>query len=66
MKRIKALEDINRSARSIGAPGTTIIGFCARLQRQYGAKATLWAVEHSKLEPLHAGWVKRWLEDNEV
>lgn len=64
MKRKKALQDINRSAGSLGAPGTTISGFAERLVRQYGVKTVAWAVARSQLTPLQAGWVKRWVHDN--
>jgi len=63
MKRTKALQDINRSARSIEAPGTTVSGFAERLVRQYGPGAVVWAVDRSQLTPLQAGWVKRWIQD---
>lgn len=64
MKRTRALQDINRSARSIEAPGTTVSGFAERLVRAYGPKAVGWAVERSQLTPLQAAWVKRWMQDN--
>ncbi len=59
----KALADINRSARSVEAPGTTVSGFAERLVRQYGPTAVMWAVDRSQLTALQAGWVKRWIMD---
>lgn len=59
-----ALEDINHSADSIGAPGTTVSGFAARLVKQYGPATVIWAVDRSNLTPLQCGWVKRWIKDN--
>lgn len=64
MKKMKALQDINRSAQSLGTHGTVFSGFAKRLVRQYGVTATVWAVEQSQLSPLQAGWVKRWIQDN--
>lgn len=64
MRKLQALDDINRSMPSIEAPGTLISGFANRLVRQYGAKAVLWAVEQSRLSTIQVGWVKRWIQDN--
>lgn len=64
MRKLQALDDINRSMPSIEAPGTLISGFANRLVRQYGTKAVLWAVEQSRLSALQMGWVKRWIQEN--
>jgi hypothetical protein len=66
MRKIKALEDINRSARSLGAPCSPapgFTGFIDRVVRQYGPHAVLWAVDRSNLDTLQAAWVKRWIQD---
>jgi hypothetical protein len=62
----KVIEEINRSAPSLGAPGTLVPGFTGfvdRIVRTYGADRVMRAVDRSQLGPLQAGWVKRRITD---
>jgi len=60
----KVIEDINRSAPSLGASGVMVRGFSGfveRIVKTYGAARVLRVVDRSELTPLHARWVKQWI-----
>ncbi len=56
---MNVLDDIKRSAPSLGGFNTrTVGGFARRLFRQYGTRQVLDALPSANLTPLEIGWIK--------